>query len=128
MLIGGFTASQFHENLAIVNPKVRLANELINNTNYGETNQEAFEITAFNTAEQSKEELFKEAATITNQFYVGGWILGGFLGLVFGFTLLSLSVFRYREDYTPNKGTCVSCTRCVDYCPVKVNEQLTMSN
>lgn len=118
MLIGGFTASQFHENLAIVNPKVRLANELINNTNYGEPNEEAFEITAFKSAGQSKEELYKEAAEITNQFYVGGWILGGFIGLVFGFTLLSLSVFRYREDYTPNKGTCLSCARCVDYCPV----------
>jgi len=118
ILIGGFTGAQFHENLAAVNSKVRLANELLNNTNYGETEQEAFEITAFNTAGQSKEELYNEAASIIRQFYYGGWILGGFIGLVFGLTLVSLSVFRYREDYTPNKGTCLSCARCVDYCPV----------
>lgn len=118
ILAGGFAGSQFHENLAIVNPKVRLAEELLNNTNYGETEKEAFEITAFKSAGQSKEELYKEAASIINQFYYGGWILGGFIGLVFGLTLLSLSVFRYKEDYTPNKATCLSCARCVDYCPV----------
>ncbi len=118
VIVGGFVGSQFHENLAIVNPKVRLANELLNNTNYGETEKEAFEITAFNSAGQSKEELFKEAGSIIKQFYYGGWILGGFIGLVFGLTLVSLSVFKYREDYTPNKGTCLSCVRCVDYCPV----------
>ena len=86
--------------------------------------KEAFEITAFNSAGQSREELFKEAAAITRQFYVGGWILGGFIGLVFGLTLLSLSVFRYQEDYTPNKGTCLSCSRCVDYCPVLPEEKV----
>jgi len=46
-------------------------------------------------------------------------LLGGFLGLVFGFTLAGLSVFRYRKDYEPNKGTCFSCARCMDYCPVE---------
>ena len=66
----------------------------------------------------AKEELYNEAAQITKRFYIGGWILGGFIGLVFGLTLLSLSIFRYKEDYTPNKATCISCARCIDYCPV----------
>ncbi len=118
ILIGGYTGSQFHENLASVNTKVRLANELLNETNYGETEQEAFEITAFKAAGQSKEELYNEVAAIIKKFYIGGWILGGFIGLVFGLTLVSLTIFKYREDYTPNKGTCLSCARCVDYCPV----------
>ncbi len=118
ILAGGFAGSQFHENLAIVNPKVQLANELLHNTNYGETEKEAFEIEAFKSAGQSKEELYLEAAAIINQFYYGGWVLGGFIGLVFGLTLLSLSVFKYKEDYTPNKSNCLSCARCVDYCPI----------
>lgn len=122
IIIGGFTVAQFHENLASVNSKVRLANELLKNTNYGETDQEAFEITAFNASGQSKEELYSEAAKILKQFYYGSWILGGFIGFVFGLTLVNLSVFKYQEDYTPNKGTCLSCARCVDYCPVKVNK------
>jgi len=33
--------------------------------------------------------------------------------------LAGLSIFRYREDYEPNKGTCLSCARCMDYCPVE---------
>jgi ferredoxin len=118
IMAGGFAGSQFHENLAIVNPKVQLANELLHNTNYGETEKEAFEIEAFKSAGQSKEELYHEAAAIINQFYYGGWVLGGFIGLVFGLTLLSLSVFKYTEDYTPNKANCLSCARCVDYCPI----------
>ena len=73
ILIGGFTGSQFHENLASANSKVRLANELINETNFGETEKEAFEITAFKASGQTKTELYTEAAKITKQFYYGGW-------------------------------------------------------
>jgi formate hydrogenlyase subunit 6/NADH:ubiquinone oxidoreductase subunit I len=46
-------------------------------------------------------------------------IAGGFLGLVIGMTLLNTVVFRKRQDYEPNKGNCLSCARCVDYCPVE---------
>ena len=127
ILIGGFTGSQFHENLASANSKVRLANELINETNFGETEKEAFEITAFKASGQTKTELYTEAAKITKQFYYGGWILGGFIGLVFGLTLVSLTIFRYKEDYTPNKGSCLSCARCVDYCPVLPENKIELN-
>ncbi len=127
ILIGGFTGSQFHENLASANSKVRLANELINETNFGETEKEAFEITAFKASGQTKAELYAEAAKITKQFYYGGWILGGFIGLVFGLTLVSLTIFRYKEDYTPNKGSCLSCARCVDYCPVLPENKIELN-
>ncbi len=127
ILIGGFTGSQFHENLASANSKVRLANELINETNFGETEKEAFEITAFKASGQTKTELYTEAAKITKQFYYGGWMLGGFIGLVFGLTLVSLTIFRYKEDYTPNKGSCLSCARCVDYCPVLPENKIELN-
>ena len=116
VLAGGYTGSRFHENLAKVNHKVQLAQELLHPDT---TQPESFEVTAFKSAGKSTEDLFKEAATIIDAFYIGGWILGGFLGLVCGLTLTSLSIFKYREDYTPNKGTCLSCTRCIDFCPVK---------
>ena len=116
VLAGGYTGSRFHENFARVNHKVQLAQELLHPDI---TKPESFEVTAFKSAGKSTEDLFKEAASIIDAFYIGGWILGGFLGLVFGLTLTSLSIFKYREDYTPNKGTCLSCARCVDYCPVK---------
>jgi polyferredoxin len=116
VLIGGYVGSRFHENLARVNHNVQLAQILLN----PDKNQpESFEVTAFKSSGKSTEEFFKETASIVNKFYIGGWILGGFLGLVFGLTLTSLSIFKYQEDYTPNKGTCLSCARCVDFCPVK---------
>jgi len=116
MLVGGSVGSRFSENLAKVNHRVQLAQEIMNPDT---SKPESFEVTAFKSAGQSPEQLYAEVDVILDNFYVGGWILGGFLGLVFGLTLTSLSVFNYREDYTPNKGTCLSCARCIDYCPVK---------
>lgn len=115
---GGFIASNFHENLAMVNHKVKLATEVMNNTNFGLKDKEAIEITAFKSSGQTIEQLYSEAAVIIDEFYIGSWILGCFIGLVFGLTLVSLTVFKYHSDYSPNKATCHSCARCMDYCPV----------
>jgi ferredoxin len=90
----------------------------MNNTNYGVKDKDAIEIAAFKTSGQSVEQVYSDASKILDEFYIGGWILGGFIGLVFGLTLVSLSVFRYHADYSPNKATCHSCARCMDYCPV----------
>lgn len=117
MLLGGWTLSNFHENLGKVNTKVRLANELI--LFKPDVMLPSVEVEAFKTAGTPVEELYAEAAIIIEQFYIGSWILGAFLGLVFGLTLSSLSVFKYREDYTPDKAECVSCARCLKYCPVE---------
>jgi len=116
VLAGGYAGSRFHENLARVNHKVQLAQVLLNPD---KSQPESFEVTAFKSSGKPVEEFFTEAASIMNKFYIGGWILGGFIGLVFGLTLTSLSIFKYQEDYTPNKGTCLSCARCIDFCPVK---------
>jgi NAD-dependent dihydropyrimidine dehydrogenase PreA subunit len=77
------------------------------------------EATTFNSSGKSATKLYQEAAVILDRFYIGSWILGGFLGLVFGLTLARLTLIQYRNEYNTNKGTCFSCVRCVDYCPVK---------
>nr|WP_320119792.1 4Fe-4S binding protein [uncultured Marinifilum sp.] len=117
MIIGAWTVSNFHENLAMVNPKVRLADEMLHFN--AQNMQESLEIEAFRTSGQSLEELYTEAAHIVKQFYFGSWILGAFIALVFGLSLIGLTRYRYREDYTPDKGNCVSCARCLKYCPVE---------
>lgn len=121
IFIGGWTGSQFHENLAKVNKTVQLAQEVLELEKV-QPLEDTFEIEAFKSAGRSKEDLFLEAKEIMKDFYIGSWILGGFIGLVFGLTLLSLSKFRYKEDYSPDKGNCLSCARCVDYCPVPAEE------
>lgn len=122
-ILGAWTGSQYHENLARVHPKVQLAEEVLLVTREGgfdenSMEKESIEIEAYRRSGKPAAQLFDEAALIIDEFYIGSMWLGGFLGLVFGFTLAGLSVFRYREDYEPNKGTCFSCARCMDYCPV----------
>lgn len=117
MIVGGWTGANFHENLAKVNSKVRLANELLHFDS--KTMKESLEIEGFRTSGKSEEQLYLEAAEIVKQFYYGAWILGAFIGLVIGLALSGLSTYRFREEYTPDKGDCVSCARCLKYCPVE---------
>lgn len=119
IVLCGWTVSRFHEKLAMVNFKVRLANEMYQQEQQNSGNNLPLEISAFKSSGEQVEKLYKEATAIISNFKTGSWILGGFLGLVFGLTLSRLTIFRYRSDYDVNKGTCFSCTRCLEYCPVK---------
>jgi NosR/NirI family transcriptional regulator, nitrous oxide reductase regulator len=68
---------------------------------------------------QRKQEIAEESRQIRRQFYWGGWLLGGFLGVVIGVKLVSLAVYRRREDYQADRAHCVACGRCFTYCPVE---------
>lgn len=122
--IGAWTGGQIHEKLALVNPKVSLAKELIQ-ANENPMEVESLNIESFRTSGKSVDELFQESSAILKQFKMGSWLVGGFIGLAIGLTLASLAIFRYREDYEPNKGSCLSCARCVDFCPVKADGSIT---
>ena len=76
------------------------------------------DVQAFLKSGKTLETLVEEASLIRKQFYYGGWILGGFLGLAFSLILTGKTLFRYRKDYEPDKGACFSCGRCMDFCPV----------
>ncbi|MBI9068161.1 MAG: 4Fe-4S binding protein [Salinivirgaceae bacterium] len=108
--IGGWTGSQIHEKLALVNPKVSLAQELIE-ANENPKMEESLNIESFRSSGKSANELFEESAQILDQFEIGGWLFGGFVGLAIGLTLASLAIFRYRKDYEPNRATCLSLYR-----------------
>lgn len=74
-------------------------------------------LTAFRSAGKPAEDLFAEAKTVQTRFRTGGWILGGFLGLVVGLKLIGLSIRRHRPEYDVDHGRCLSCARCFSYCP-----------
>jgi NAD-dependent dihydropyrimidine dehydrogenase PreA subunit len=119
MFVGGWTGSRLHEPLAGVNAKVRLAKQILNPVT--EKDQpETFEIQAFKSQGKQQNQAFAEASAVLTEFYWGGWILGGFIGLVFGGLIAGRMITKHRTDFIPNKGTCLSCVRCVDYCPVKL--------
>ncbi|MEI7724526.1 MAG: 4Fe-4S binding protein [Bacteroidota bacterium] len=123
-VLGGWTVSRMHETLAGLNGKVRLAQTLL--APAATTDQpEAFEVVAYKSSGKPVSQVYAEASQVLNRFYLGSWILGCFLGLVFGITLAFQLIVKYSTDYIPNKGTCFSCARCVDYCPVKLNEDKT---
>jgi NosR/NirI family transcriptional regulator, nitrous oxide reductase regulator len=118
VIVGGFAGSVMHTSLAGANPKVRLSKELLLPEDHL-TPLQKVDVVTFRSSGISVAELNTEAESITGQFYWGGWILGGFIGLVFGLTLAGLSIPRYRKGYWPDKATCLSCARCLDFCPVK---------
>ncbi|MEI7663407.1 MAG: 4Fe-4S binding protein [Bacteroidota bacterium] len=120
VVLGGWTGSRLHETLAGVNGKVRLARTLQQPESYKDQ-AEPFEVTAYKSSGKSISEVSAEAAQVLRQFYIGGWILGCFIGLVFGIILAARLLTRFRTGYTPNRGSCYSCARCVDYCPVEKN-------
>jgi polyferredoxin len=115
-LLGAWAGSVFHENLARVNPKVRLAIALNKPVTAGVAT--SLEITSFKSSGKDLEKFYAETALLMDRFHKGGIILGTFIGLIFGLTLVRLSVYRHHTGYSPNKGTCFSCARCIEYCPV----------
>ncbi|RPJ07876.1 MAG: 4Fe-4S binding protein [Spirochaetaceae bacterium] len=48
---------------------------------------------------------------------MGSPIAGGFAGLVAGLLIIGLSIPRKNREYIPDRGACVSCGRCIEYCP-----------
>jgi len=120
MFAGAYTGAKLHENLALVNNKVSLAYEFMNQEGLKEAEQN-LEVRTFKALGTPLETFYKNASNIVRQFYIGSIIMGAFLGLVFGLTLSRLSIPKYKKGYWPNKGTCFSCARCIDYCPVKPN-------
>lgn len=119
VVLTGWTVSKYHEDFAQVNFKVRLASEMMAQSTNDESVVLSTEETAFMSSGESVEALYKAASSIVDKFYLGSWLMGGFIGLIFGITLARLTIFRYRNEYTANKGNCLSCARCLDYCPVE---------
>ncbi len=116
--LGIFIGAKSHTFLSKANPDVYLAELLISRPEV-KNDLDNIDVQTFLGSGKSMETLVQEAEEIQNDFYTGSMIMGGFLGLVIGMTLLNTVVFRKRQDYVVHKGNCVSCGRCMDYCPVK---------
>lgn len=117
---GGWIGNRSHTYLSRVHPDVYLAELMISHPELRE-DEENLDIQAFLASGETFEQLVEQAAVIRGRFKTGGWLLGGFIGLALGITLMNQVVFRRREDYEPHRGDCFSCGRCIDYCPVDKN-------
>lgn len=75
------------------------------------------ETTAFRTRGMSEDELLASARLVRARMNAGGWLLGGFLGLVFGVKVIGVSLARTQKDFEVDRTHCFSCARCCSYCP-----------
>ncbi len=102
--------------LSRTHPTVRLAAQVLAEDRATVTNTTVASDAFRNTARPTGE-LYAEAARLQGRFRHGAPIAGGFVGLVVGAGLVQLSVRRRREDYEPDRETCLSCARCYATCP-----------
>jgi len=115
---GVFTGERSHTFLSRANPDVYLAELMISDPEI-KNDPDNIDVQTFLESGKTMETLVEESEVIRKEFRTGSMIAGGFIGLVIGLTLLNTVVFRKRQDYVPHKGNCVSCGRCMDYCPVE---------
>ncbi len=82
----------------------------------------SFEERAFRESKRPLAELYQEAASIQNLFYIGSYFLGAFLGVVFIGKLFYLIRFQGQISYEPDQSKCLSCMRCTVYCPKETQQ------
>ncbi len=58
-----------------------------------------------------------EAARIARRFRWGSVLFGLWCGGLVGARWLRHAVHRTRTGYEPDRGTCLACARCFEYCP-----------
>jgi ferredoxin len=115
---GGWLGSRFSVPASRLHPSVGLAETFLRERNTPpKTGVLSPDDLALERARQAPAELLSQATQIRNKFYTGGWLFGGWVGLVIGVKLISVSLRRKRTDYEPDRGSCVACARCFEYCP-----------
>jgi len=116
VIAGGWSTSRLDVIFSRSNPSVQLA-EAFQKNDQSKLKIMKYELEAFEGGKASKEDLYAQADIFRKKFRTGGWLFGGFIGAVFGCTLIGFSIKRTRDSYEPDRGTCLSCARCFMSCP-----------
>ncbi len=114
--LGGWVFSLAGTPFSKMNFTVRLAEQIVLEDS-GQLEGVSDASKAFRNTGQPKEELFQKAQLTRDRFTQGGWILGGFIGLVIACKLIALSMFRKRMEYEADRAGCLACARCFSDCP-----------
>lgn len=118
LFIMGYGFAQTSDMLAGQNKTVKLA-ERIYQEESQKVNDTTLDSDAFRQKNVSIQQLYKDAVEIRKKFKSGAWLVGIFLGIVISLKIIVLMQQHSREDYEPDRFNCVSCGRCMEYCPVK---------
>lgn len=118
VVVGGLLGRQIAGPVSTLNPTVELAERYIvqqqNPASYGVMTPEAL---ALERAEYNPEAVLKSATDLRAKFRLACMIFGGWVGLVIGVKLASLSLRTKRTDFEPDRGACFGCARCFRSCP-----------
>ncbi|MDR2234029.1 MAG: 4Fe-4S binding protein [Tannerella sp.] len=113
---GGIALRLLSDPLSRMNKEVRLLEMVLEN----ERNPQevlSVELEAFYELERTVPELTAKVTAIQDKYRLIATYCGIALGIIFGFTLISLSVKRSRKLYEIEDSKCVNCARCFSYCP-----------
>ena len=115
---GAWIGGQLAVPVARLNPTVELAERYLaqkkSPVNYGVMTPEALSL---QRADHDPEALLKSATDLRHRFWLACGIFGGWIGLVLGVKLVSLSLRTKRTDFEPDHGACFACARCFRSCP-----------
>ena len=116
VLLGGWAGSALGPSFARMHANVRLA-ERVYLENQGQAEGTTDASSAFRATGKPTEELYDEASAIRENFYFGGWLFGGFIGLIAGLKLIIPSIRKRRTDFQADRAGCLACGRCFQFCP-----------
>ena len=118
MILCGWSGSGLRKVTSRMHPTVRLA-ERIYLEDAGKVEDTTDASLAFRATGKETEALYEDALNIRADFGLGGWLFGGFVGLMIGLKLIAVSVWRQRTDYEAGRASCLACGRCFKYCPME---------
>jgi NosR/NirI family transcriptional regulator, nitrous oxide reductase regulator len=112
-----FAGNQFAHAAARMHPDVRLAEMHVKRQSGIDPARAPKDQIALTRAEQTSKELTARAETVQRRIQIGGWILGGWIGLVVGIKLLGVAAGKRRTEFEPERTDCFGCARCFPACP-----------
>ena len=116
IVLGGWIGGRLSIPMSSYNRTVYLAEQVLAEKANPDL-EKTLETETFDEMGLPEDEMLQEALLIRQRMNMGGWLLGGFLGLVFGVKLIGISTVRSQKDYEVVKPSCFSCARCCGYCP-----------
>ncbi|MFA6543158.1 MAG: 4Fe-4S binding protein [Limisphaerales bacterium] len=112
----GWVGHRLSVPLSRYNSTVAVAEQILSEKRNPGT-EPTLETKTFRSKGATEADLIQNALTIRSQMNLGGWLVGGFIGLVFGLKLIGFSTVRMQKDYEVDRTHCFSCARCCTYCP-----------
>jgi ferredoxin len=103
------------DTLSQANKDIRLYSMVANGTTAPD--EIPLDVEVFFAQGGTPETLALRVADIRRTFVAGATFAGAFIGMIFGFMFVGLSLKRTRKAYEIDEAACVNCGRCFDYCP-----------